>query len=161
MPNKIYTAFETPITFQDSGGSAVITLQNLAAATGRISARFDRGAGSIATWYMCRAKIEKGIASVVNEVVAVYVSTSDGTNPDGNVGTADAALTTANASALPLIIPLLITSTATNTPFTSSAPVWIPTRYFSVGVMNSTTGLLRNTANSCVISFTPLVDELQ
>jgi hypothetical protein len=161
MATAILQSFGTPIVFQDSGGDADITLINLAAAAGRISAPFDRGAGSIATWYMCRAKIEKGVASVVNQVVAVHLATSDGTNVDGNVGTVDAALTAAVAASLPLIVPILITSTSTNTAFTSSGPIWIPTRYFSVGVMNSATGLLRNTSNSCVITFTPISDEIQ
>lgn len=34
MPNKVYAAPETPIVFKDSGGDAVITLQNLAYPTG-------------------------------------------------------------------------------------------------------------------------------
>jgi hypothetical protein len=161
LANKIYTAFETAITFQDSSGSAVITLANLAAATGRISARYDRGAGSIATRYLCRARFEKGVAGVVGEVIPVYIATSDGTNPDGNVGTADAALTTAQANNLIHVVSVYVEVTTTNTPFIRSAVVEIPTRYFSVGVINSATGLLRNNANSNTISFTPIPDELQ
>jgi hypothetical protein len=161
MPTKFYTAQETAITFQDSGGSAVITLLNLAAATGRVSARYDRGAGSIATRYLLRAKFEKGVASVVGQAIAVYIFTSDGTNADGTVGTADAVLTANQAQNAYLMLPVIVSTASTNTAITQSFEIEIPTRYFSVGVMNSTTGLLRNTSNSCVISLTPIPPESQ
>lgn len=161
MANKVYTAIETAITFQDSGGSAVITLNNLAAATGRVSARYDRGAGSIATRYMLRAVFDKGVAGVVGQIINTYIFTSDGTNPDGTVGTADAALTANQALNAFFTLPVVVNTTSTSVKITQSAIVEIPTRYFSVGVMNSTTGLLRAAANVCTISLTPIPDEIQ
>jgi hypothetical protein len=161
MPTKFYTAQETPITFQDASGSALMTLINLAAATGRISAKYDRGAGSIATRYLLRAKFEKGVASVVGEAIRVYIFTSDGTSADGGIGTADGVLIANTALGAFLTLPVIVNTVSTNTPITQSFEVEIPTRYFSVGVMNSTTGLLRNTSNSCVISLTPIPPESQ
>ncbi len=161
MANLIYTVFETAITFQDSGGSAVITLQNLAAATGRVSARYDRGAGNIATRYIWRAVFDKGVAGVVGQVINAYIFTSDGTNADGTVGTADAALTANQALNAFDVLPVVVYTTSTSVKITRSKVVEIPTRYFSVGVMNSTTGLLRNSANVCTISLTPIPDEIQ
>jgi len=161
MASKLYTAQETAITFQDSSGSAVITLQNLAAATGRVSARYDRGAGSIATRYMLRATFQKGVAGVVGEVIAVYIFTSDGTNADGLVGTADAALTTNQALNAYLKLPVIVNTTSTSTAITQSFEVEIPSRYLSVGVINSATGLLLNTANASLITLTPIPLESQ
>ena len=161
MANKVYTAFETPITFQDSGGSAVITLNNLATAAGRISARYDRGAGSIATWYLCRVTVQLATTGTLGEQVEVYISTSDGTHPDGEIGTADAALTTDKRRNLKFVGFVYADQTATNTDMTGSFLVQIPTRYFSVGIWNATTDNLRATANSSLISFTPVVDEIQ
>lgn len=161
MANKVYTAFETPITFGDSGRTYVITLQNLATGAGRISARADRGAGSIATWYRCRVTIQLETAGAVGEQVEIYVSTSDGTNPDGEIGTADAALTTDKRRNLQYIGSVYVDTTSVTTNMTGSFDVKITTRYFSVGVWNGTTDNLENTANACLISFTPVVDEIQ
>lgn len=162
MPNLIYTVQESAITFQDSSGSAVITLANLAAATGRVSAQYDRGAADMATRYTVRCKFEKGVAGVVGQIINVYVFTSDGTNVDGTVGTADAALTANQALNAFLILPVVVNTTSTNTAITQSfGPLEIPFRYISIGVMNSTTGLLRNTANANTIKLTPIPDEIQ
>ncbi len=161
MANPIYTKFETPITFKDSGGSAVIALQNLAFGVGRISARYDRGTGSIATWYMCRVTIQLETTGTTGEVVEIYVSSSDGTNPDGEIGTADAALTSDKRRNLKQVGFVITDQTAATTNMTASFPVWVPTRYFSVGVWNGTTDNLENTANACLISFTPIPDEIQ
>jgi hypothetical protein len=162
MANKVYVAQEAAITFQDSGGSAVITLNNLAAATGRVSARYDRGAGSIATRYLMKCVFDKGVAGVVGQIINVYVFTSDGTDADGTVGTSDAALTANQAlNCFERPYPVVVNTTSTSVKITQSYIVEIPTRYFSIGVMNSTTGLLRASANVCTISLTPIPDEIQ
>lgn len=161
MANLIYQAIQTAIVFQDSSGDAVITLNNLAAATGRISARYDRGAGSLARRYMWRCVFDKGVAGVVGQIINCYIFTSDGTNADGTVGTADAALTANQALNYFDILPVVVNTTSTSVKITQSKIVEIPTRYFSVGVMNSTTGLLRAAANVCTISLTPIPDEIQ
>jgi hypothetical protein len=161
MANKVYSAFETAITFQDSSGSAVITLNNLAANTGRVSAQYDRGAGSLAGRFLLRAKFEKGVAGVVGQIIRVCVFTSDGTNIDGNVGASDAALTANQALNSFFEMPVVVNTTSTNTAITQSCLVDIPARYVSVGVINSTTGLLRASANVSVISLTPIPDEIQ
>lgn len=162
MANKIYTAIETAITFQDSGGSAVITLNNLAANVGRVSARYDRGAGSIASRYLLRGVFDKGVAGVVGQIINMYIFTSDGTNADGTVGTADAALTANQAlNCFDRPYPVVVNTTSTSVKITQSFIVEIPTRYFSIGVMNSLIGLLRASANVCTISLTPIPDEIQ
>ena len=161
MANKVYTVFETAITFQDSGGSAVITLNNLATGAGRISARYDRGAGSIATKYICRVTVQLATTGTVGEQVDIFVSSSDGTHPDGEIGTADAALTTDKRRNLKYVGSVYSDQTATNTDMTGSFVVEILTRYFSVGVWNATTDNLRASANTSLISFTPIPDEIQ
>ncbi len=149
------------MTFQDSSGSAVLTLNNLAAATGRVSARYDKGSGSKSRWYMMRCKFEKGVAGVVGQVINVFIFTSDGTNADGTVGVSDAALTTSQALNALSLSQVVVSTTSTNTAITQSFIVEIPERYFSIGVINSTTGLLRASANTSTISLTPIPDEIQ
>jgi hypothetical protein len=46
LTQKSYADTGSSITFKDSGGSAVITLQNLAYGTGRVSANYDRSTGA-------------------------------------------------------------------------------------------------------------------
>ena len=92
MANKLYGASETAITFTDSGGDYTFTLANLGFGAGRISARADKGAGSQATLFKVRGIFQFETAPTVGETVDIYISESDGTNADGDVGTSDAAL---------------------------------------------------------------------
>ena len=161
MANKVYVATETALTFQDSGGTAVITLNNLAANVGRVSAQVDRGAGSRASRFLLEAKFEKGVAGVVGQIITVCLFGGDGTNTDGNVGVVDAALTATQALAAFFTLQVVVTTTATNTPIRQTCEVSLPLRRVSVGVVNSLTGLLRATANACVVTLTPMPDEVQ
>jgi len=161
MPNKVYAAPETALVFKDSGGDAVITLQNLAAAAGRISAQYDRGAGSHARLYKWRAKMPFETAPVVGEYVELYLAESDGTDIDGLVGASDAALTAAQATNLSMIGIVKVQTTDADTAFTCSGYCLISERYFSVGVMNTTADNLQNDANAASITFIPVPDEIQ
>jgi hypothetical protein len=163
MPSKIYTAFEGVITFADSAQtpSAVLTLSALASGAGRISARYDRGTGSIATLYRWRATFQLTGTNVVGAAIELYVSSSDGTRPDGEIGTADAALTTDKRKNLIYAGTLIVDQTTTNTNMTASGVVWVPNRYFSVGVWNATTLPLTTSTSVHSVKFTPVPDESQ
>lgn len=164
MPNKIYTAPEAVISFQDSGGSAVIALQNLATVTGRYSDRYDRGAGSIAAWYRLRFIWQMETAGVVGEAVEVYVSTwsEDGTYSDGALATTGAALTADMRRNLgnPAMIGV-VDKVATATNIIKSTLIFVPTRYITLGVWNGTADNLENTANANILTLTPYPFEAQ
>ena len=164
MPNKIYTARETAITFADSAQtpSYTITLSALANGAGRISAQADRGAGSTASWYRWRATIQQATAGTVGNTFEIYVSTSDGTNPDGNEGVADAALSAENKLKNMRLIGIVIADlTTTNTNITASGDCWIPTRYFSVVVWNRLGVALKTDTAVHSVKLTPIPDEVQ
>lgn len=162
MTQKIYGAIETAIAFKDSGGDAVITLQNLAFGAGRLSARVDRGAGSKPRLYKWRAVMQWETAPVVGEYAEIYLAESDGTTADANVGTADAALTSGQVLNLPALGIVKAQTTDTATSFVRSGYCLISERYFSVGVWNySAADNLENTANACSITLTPVPDEIQ
>ncbi len=74
-----------PHHVQDSGGTVVLTLQNLAFGTGRVSARCDRGVGSQPKTAKVRVKIQFESAATVGEAVEVYLFESDGTQVDGTL----------------------------------------------------------------------------
>jgi len=158
---QILSFLDAPLIWQDSGGSAVITLNNLAANVGRVGTQIDRGLGLLPRWYLLQGKFEKGVAGVVGQIITVGIFLSDGTNVDGNVGVADAALTATQMLAAYVTLEVVVTTTSTNTPIVQSKLVEIPPmQYISGGVINSVTGLLRATNNACRIALFPFHDEV-
>jgi len=162
MANLIYRALETPITFRDSAGDAVITLLNLGFGAGRVSARYDRGAGSKARWFEWRAVVQFESAPALGEVVELYLFPSDGTYMDGVLGTADAALSSDKRRNGQWIGNVIADTVSTATDIIASGMCYINSRYVSVGVWNaSAADNLENTSNASRIILTPVPDELQ
>ena len=162
MPNLIYRAIETPIVFADSGGDIVITLANLGFGAGRVSARYDRGAGSKARWYEWRGVIQFETAPALGEVVEIYLFPSDGTYMDGTLGTADAALTSDKRRNGQWIGNVVVDTVSVTTDIIASGMCYINSRYVSVGIWNASAGdNLENTATANRITLTPIPDEIQ
>lgn len=156
MVTTIYRAVETAITFKDSGGSAVWTLQNLASDAKRISARYDRGAGSLPSRYRWRAVIQWTATPVIGQWIEFYIAGSDGTNADGNIGTSDAATLQVELWNM-LHIGCVRVQTATgaaNNIASGMVDIW--DRYVSVGCWNQTSTALQNTANVSFLTLTPM-----
>lgn len=162
MANAIYRALGTTLSFRDSGGDAVLTLQNLAAGAGRVSARYDRGAGSLPRVYEWRGVMQFETAPVVGELVEIYLFESDGTYMDGTLGTSDAALGSDKRKNGKLIGVVVVDTTSVTTDIIASGLCLINARYFSVGVWNGSAGdNLENTANASRVNLTPMYDEVQ
>lgn len=161
MANKVYTARETAIVFADTGGDYAIDMSGLLAGDGVISARADRGTGSTASWYEWRATYQMATAGVIGEYGKVYVATSDGTNPDGEVGTVKAALDANKERNLILAGHVVVDTTSTDTDITGSGVVFIPTRYFSIGFVAPVSDALRTSTAVHSITLTPIPDEIQ
>jgi hypothetical protein len=163
MPNKIYRASETPITFRDSGGDAVITLQNLAFGAGRVSARYDRGVGSVAKLHEVTGVFQFETAPALGEAIEIYLFESDGTYMDGTLGTSDAALSSdKRRNGMLLGAVVADTTSATTDIIARFKDVPITSRYYSIGVWNASAGdNLENTANASRIIITPMPDEIQ
>lgn len=163
MANKIYRAIETPVVFRDSSGDVVITLQNLAFGAGRVSAQKDRGAGSLPRLHEVIGVFQFETAPVIGENVEIYLFQSDGTYVDGNVGTADAALTTDKRRNGIHIGSINVDTTSTATDIIGRfLDVPITSRYYSIGVWNASAGdNLENTANASRVIVTPMPDEVQ
>lgn len=162
MANKIYRAIESAIRFKDTDATYTLALKNLAYAAGRISDRVDRGAGSLPQDYRWKAVIQWETAPVVGEYAEIYVSESDGTNEDGNVGTTDAALTSGQKSNLRLIGVVKAQTTDVATDFIASGVFTIDERYFSIGVWNASAGdNLENTDDASWVEVTPIPPEIQ
>jgi len=163
MANKVYVAPETALSLRDSGGDAVLTLNNLAFGVGRISAQVDRGAGSKPRLYKWRGIFQFETAAVVAEVVELYLAEStNATDIDGVVGASDAALTAVQINNLQFIGVGKVQSTSIATDFIGSGYVLISERYFSIGVWNGSAGdNLEATANASEVQLIPVPDEIQ
>lgn len=162
MANKVYVARETPIKWSDSGADLVMTLINLATTVGRVGARKDFGTGSTSEWYEWRITVQFETAPVVGETIGIYLSTSDGTEEDGQVGTADAALGSINDLAnLQYIGSLIVTSTDAAHDMTTSGICRIATRYVSPIIHNNTADNLENTSNTSEFTLTAIPPEIQ
>lgn len=161
MPNKVYTAPETAVVFQESGGNVVITLLNMLTGVGRVSARYDKGTGSQPSWWHWAATFQLDTTPVVGELINLYVALSDGTLEDGDVGTADAAILEPVLANLHFIGSVVVQVATATVDFRASGFIYIPTRYFSIAVFNKTADSLENTANVNTISMTPIPDEIQ
>jgi hypothetical protein len=163
MPRKIYRAIQTALTFRDSGGSYVLTLQNLGTNSGRLSAQVDRGAGSKPTRYKWKGVIQWALNPVVGDRVEILFGESDGIlAPDANSGIVDVAIDEGDATNLRRIGLVRAQAVVGGVNNISSGVVTILDRYFQVGVFNrSTTIGLQNTANTSLVIFTPMPDEIQ
>lgn len=162
MANKIYVARETAIVWSDTAGDLVMTLNNLAAGAGRVGAQKDFGAGSTPEWYEWRLTVQFETAPVVGETVQVYLSTSDGTEEDGQEGEADAALGSANSlKNMKLIGVLVVTSTDADHDMTASGICRISTRYVSPVIYNNTADNLQATNDTGEFTLTPIPPESQ
>jgi hypothetical protein len=156
----VYGAPETPITFQDSGGTVDITLAGLATQGARISDRYDRGAGSKPRRYEWRFVCQWTNTPAQWGQVQLFLVESDGTYADGNYGTSDAAV-----SPLPNTVPFFgrtwVTNATANSNFVTSGVLQINDRYFSIIIYNAGSVAFRNTANINYFILTPIPEETQ
>ena len=132
MATKVYIARETSTVWSDSAGDLVLTLNALGVGAGRIGARKDLGAASTSYQYSWRFTCQFDTTPVVGEVINLYLCTSDGTRPDGELGAADAALAAEDKiKNLHHICNLIVDVATVDIDFTSSGVCTIPTRYVS------------------------------
>ena len=162
MGNLVYVKRETPVKWSDSGADLVLTLNNLAAAAGRVGAQKDFGVGSTSEWYNWRFTCQFETAPVVGETVDIYLSTSDGTEEDGQEGTSDGALGSANSLAnMYYLRSLIVTSTDAAHDMTTSGVCRITTRFVAPVIHNNTVANLKATANTGEFTLTPIPPEVQ
>lgn len=158
MPNKIYVAAETALTWTDSGGDYAMTLASLAADGVRVGAQHDSGSGSRSRLYEWRFVVDGfSTAPVVGETVDVYVATSDGTYVDGNVGTSDAAGSTVALLNLLFLGSATVQTTTTTDDLVISGQVEIAAQYISPVIHNNTADALSGGR----FILTPVPDEIQ
>ena len=162
--NLIYGLRETAIKWADSAQTPDnnLTLSALAAGAGRVGVRHDFGATAGARDFIWRSTIQMATAGVVGETIDLYASTSDGTNPDGEEGTADAALgSTDSLTNMTYLGSVRIDTTSIDTDITASGRVRLDERYVSIVVHNNTADALKTDTAVHSVTLTPVADQIQ
>src|SRR5215475_1800281 len=149
--SKQFTAPGASIIAADSAQTPTVTwtLAALASGAGRVSGRYDKGAGSQPSLWEMRCRISLNGAYVAGAMLEYYVATSDGTDVDSGVGTADAAITTEQRRNLTLAGVLVVNSALASltTMYASFRNIYIPNRYFSLAIWNATTLPIENSTS--------------
>ena len=164
MPNKVYIAAETAITWTNSGGDEILDLGTTGGAADgvRIGARHDFGAASRSEWYEWRMVIDGfDTAPVVGESVDIYIATSDGTNADGNASTTDADGATNDLPNFHFIGSAIVQTTTAGNNLVVSGIVRIVARYAQPVIHNNTADKLLSTADAHKFILTPIPPEIQ
>ena len=165
--SKQYINPESAITFADSAQTptVTITLTALQTVTGRVSAQYDRGASARAAHFKWTFTTQLNGTNIVGAEVQLYIARGDGTAAgqiDGNVGTTDAALASANkVNNLQYLGSLIVDQTTTNTTMTVSGYCFIPSRYISLVVYNATTLPLTTSTSVHTFTLIPTPFEMQ
>lgn len=153
---------ETAITFKDSGGTVVFTPTSLATVSGRQSAQHDFGTAARAYQFNWRAYVQFATTPVLGEVINVYLKTSDGTHPDNDDGTSDAAVSAEDKlSNLDYIGSITVDEAAGDIEMVASGTVNITHRYVQVVFWNATIDSLTATASEHGFILEPIVAQGQ
>jgi hypothetical protein len=159
---EILTKPGTAVSFKSAGGDVTFTPTSVANGAGRISAQWDRGAGSKPALYLWRAKTKAAAALTAGNLLELYLAFGDGTNVDANMGTADAAWSTGDKRRnLKRIGAVEADSTTNGEPQHASGLVVITSRYVSVAWWNALGQALSGTAGDHEFTLTPHTPEIQ
>lgn len=158
MPNKVYLAQETAITWAPSGGTELFTAGALASAAGRQGAYHDFGTASRSARYAWRLALTPGATRVVGEIVEIYLITSDGTSPDNDDGTGDIAVSAKDKLRNVMQIGALQIDENAAVLMVTSGIIELGTRYAAPAIWNATANAL---AAGATFSMTPIPDEVQ
>lgn len=163
MTSKLYYAPETAISFKSSGGSAVFTPTSLGAGAGRVSAVYDRGAGSLSPVFRWEVRTRANVAPTVGGVIRVYVITGqDGTYEDAGFSAGDAAVSGEDAFRnATLIGQVQCDQSSTAKDFVKSGIHYGYGRYIRVGWWNAFNQALHATASNHEMRLWPMPDESQ
>ncbi len=169
MPNKVYQVDETALVWQDTGdpggGSPslrVFSLNNLATVSGQQGDLHDFGTAARAQRFAWRAWCQFETMPVLGEIVRIYVKTSDGSHPDNDDGTGDAAVSAEDKlNNLSHIGSIIVDEAAADIEMVASGFILLPHRWFGPVFWNATLDNLKATDDTAGFQLTPVPPELQ
>ena len=164
MVNKVYINPEAVLTWDVGATTYALDLGSSGGAAGavRVGARGDLGAAARSEWYQWHLHIDGfDAAPVVGEEIDLYLAFSDGTNEDGEVGTADADSSAVVLPNLTYIGTATVQTTTAGDNLNVSGIVRIDARYVSPVVHNNTADKLLSTSDAHTFTLTPVPPEIQ
>ena len=165
--SKVYATLGAVTTFGGSGSGASIlwTPQNEAASKGRISAVWDRGAGSKPMRYTWRMQSRWIATATAADPMRLYLVTSNAAATpaatDGNLTFGDAELTSETPLAYSAMHFGTLVSGGVSQPECTSGILYIFERYVAVAMWNAGTKALTNTLADHLLTLTEDPDDVQ
>jgi len=163
MPNLVHQNDGTVIgPWDDTDVTYTLALNNLASGAGRQGDQYDFGTSARADKFAWRAWVRFATTPVVGEIVRIYAKTSDGTSPDNDDGTTDAAVSAEDKLRnLTWLGNIVVDEAATGVTMAASGIVYLPQRYFQTVIWNDTADNLVATDDLSGFSLTPVPLEIQ
>jgi hypothetical protein len=137
------------------------SVEGISDGNGRVSARIDLGAaprGHLLRW---RGQYKTQSSPTQGNALKIYVSASDGTYEDGNVGTSDAALSDSDVLRNLTQVGQIIADEADTTNMISGGVFSCYERYLSLVAWNDTGAAINATDSNFIFFLTLLKDQYQ
>lgn len=165
MANNIYKVDVNAYVFGSEAGDDVAwSTENIADGAGRQSAFLDLGVGTTARprRFMWRFWTQLQATPTVGNVIYVYLKTSDGSHPDNDDGTGDAAVSAEDKlKNLDLIGILVVDEAAADVEMVAHGEIEINERYAGVVLWNASGATITNDAAETKLSLTEVPDQIQ
>jgi hypothetical protein len=165
MPSDIYIDHGTTIVFGSEVGDDVAwSTENIANAAGRQATLYDLGADGTARpgKYRYRFHTQAQASPTVGNSCELYMKTSDGTHPDNDDGTSDAAVSASDKTKnLDVLKPAICDEAAANIEFVSKGIVRLPHRWCAPVLWNALGSAITNDVAETKLHLTPLYDQVQ
>lgn len=165
MPDKIYQVGETAITFDGTVGADVaFSIESVVNDAGRQSALHDLGVltDARASRFIFRFFTQLQATPTVRNTIRLFRKTSDGSHPDNDDGTGDAAISSIDKLLnLTLIAILKVDEAAANIETVVSGEITILDRHVGFAIWNTSGATINATDSNSGVILTPLPPEIQ
>lgn len=166
MPNKLYTIEETTITFGGAVGDDVAwSIEAVTNNNGRQSALHDFGARTTAksSRFKYRLKTQFQATPTLGAALDLYLKTSDGSSPDNDDGTGDAAVSAIDKlKNLHFLDSVIVDEAAANIVTVVSGTIFnLDQRHVAIVGWNTSGATIHATDSNSQFSLTPQPEEVQ
>ena len=164
MANLVYQPLQTVITFKPAtqSGSATWELDAITNGAGRQAALYDFGTASVARRLSFRFYTQCQATPTLGNLIRLYWKSSEGSHPDNDDGTGDAAVSSEDKLRnLMYIGSAIVDEGAANIEFVRSGYFFLPHRYGAPVVWNASGATLTTDETEHGMTLTPVPDEIQ
>jgi hypothetical protein len=165
VPNKVYTATETSVSFKSGAGAAIVGFSPMAllSGSGCISHPRDFGSSARASLFSWRARSRCGAVPTLRATIDMYLCTSeDAEYFDGNMASGDYAFANTEKRAnFTYIDSLSVDTAASGEFFVGGGELRLPARYGRVAWINNSGAQLSAGSGDHEFILYPKPDEIQ